>query len=472
MAGADTPDWQRLEALGALVADHITRHPARSEEEAPDLPIFHTAAHAALLRELTTRARVLAGEGFKGNNGAPCCTLLGPRGIGKTAVLRAFALVAPSAFPSLLPVYLSGQGIMLQNHVLQAGHLQGVLAAAAALQGLAFEPPFHMAGRRLLILMDEFEDLYRAPPSAPVLVHNVLTTLWGLNILGNSTAGNSSVLLCGSSASTFSLVQGFGGEQLGRAFPLVLAGIPDLNDTKFMRLRLPASLCNASDEVSAILDTVLGVKRSVAGGGKPTAAARLLTFFVGATPRAVIRAVFPHSVAELTGALLAAACPAIPPDSSFGHPATGAFLRALLARLAVRNKELSKIAQFRKLDGGANFSALMDPKCAWEEKVVPLAWEEVEAAFAWATAGEWDARAAPPSHPAVLMSMLDEISDRHLLRVHYPDGLEATAQVWPATAAQAVAGAAGGLLRLADLAGAAAALAQAIRVLGPLAGAV
>ena len=415
---------------------------------------------------LVSHARTLEAGRFTGINGAPCRTLVGARGIGKSALMRAFALVAPSAFPSLMPVYLSGQGILQPQHILQAGHLQYPLAAAAALHHLPFCTLKTLpTGKRLLLLVDEFDDLYRVPASHPALERNVLTTLGLLSALGDRVDGNSSVLLCGSSSATYDLVQG-DGENLGRAFPLALKGIPDLNSTKFERLRLPVPLCNASAEVEAMLAAMAGSGGWAVGHARSTAAARLLTFFVGATPRAVTRAVMPRGVQELTGALLAGASPVIPRDSAFEHPSTGAFLRALLARLAQKNSELCALT--RKFDGSANFQAIMDPACQWEQAVTPLTMHEVEAEFkgvtraAAATAGT--AAAAPPHH-ADLANMLDEIVDKHLLRMHFPSGLEAF-QVWPVTAAQAVAG---GLQHRTDLVGAAEAFGQAIKELALLA---
>ena len=454
LAATDTPDAQRLEALSALVADHCSRHPARPAEDAsPALPLFHTSAHATLLRVLVTHARTLAAGRYNGTNGAHCRTLVGARGIGKSALMRAFALVAPSAFPGLLPVYLTGQGIMQPQHVLQAGHLQTAVAAAAAQQGVPFIAHSNLpTGRRLLLLVDEFDDLYRVPASAPALVQNVLATLGMLGALGDRTDGNCSVLLCGSSSSTYDLVQGKSA-RLGRNFPLAAGGIPDLNCTKFDRLRLPAPLCNATAEVEAMVVAMAGRSGWVPGHARPTSAARLLTFYLGASPRAVTRVAVPQALQELTGSLLASASPAIPPDTDFEHPSTGAFLRALLVRLGEENSELRALT--RKSDGSANFLAIMDPACPWEEEVTPLTWQQVEAAFREAVG------AAPaPAHPALLMSMLDEITDKHVLRVHYPSIQEAAAQVWPATAAQAVAG---GFSRDIDLAGAAVAIGKAFK---------
>jgi hypothetical protein len=288
----------------------------------------------------------------------------------------------------------------------------------------------------------------------------VFATLGILCALGDRTDGNCSVLLCGSSSSAYNLVQGKGA-RLGRNFPLAAGGIPDLNCTKFDRLRLPAPLCNAIAEVEAMVVAMAGSSGWASGQARPTAAARLLTFYLGASPRALTRIIVPQALQELTGGLLASASPAIPPDTDFEHPRTGAFLRALLARLAAANSELCALT--RKSDGSANFLAIMDPACPWEQAVAPLTWQQVEAEFQGVVG-----TASAPAHPALLMGMLDEIADKHVLRVHYPSIQEAAAQVWPATAAQAVAG---GFPRDADLAGAARAIGQAIRELALLYGA-
>lgn len=400
-------------------------------------------AHAALLRALVNQARSLQAGLFKGNNGTACRTLVGARRTGKTTIMRAFAIVAPSAFPGLLPVYLSGLGLMLPQHAVRSAHLPDLLAAAAAARGLAFNGTSLLpVGKRLLLLMDEFDNLYRVPVTEAALTHNVLVSLWALNLLGDHAGGSSSVLLCGSSSSTCRLVQG-GSRALDRRFPLALSGIPDLNSEKYFRLRIPSSPCVASHEVRAMMAAHSGT-----GVRTHAAAARLLTFYLGATPRAVTRALSPGGVSELTGALLAAASPAVPSEDSFEHPGTLHLYAALLSRLAGINAELR--ALMRKRDGSADFTAIMDPNCHWESVVTPLEWREVEVVYEGAARG-----AAPPFPP--LMQMMDELTDNHLLQLHHPLGGGA-AQVWPANAAQVVAGAAGGTPRAADFEGAVAAL--------------
>ena len=100
-----TNDLQRLRIFRQLLLD--LTHPT---EDLP-LPLFETQAHQALLRTLVAHTNQLDLGEFQGNNGPACRTLVGARGIGKTALLRAFARVAPSAFPNVIVLYASGAGI-------------------------------------------------------------------------------------------------------------------------------------------------------------------------------------------------------------------------------------------------------------------------------------------------------------------------------------------------------------------------
>jgi hypothetical protein len=461
LAEEGTPDRMRLQALSQLVESHLSRHPGNAAQ-APALPLFHTPAHAALLRVLVDHARALAKGVFKGNNGFTCRTLVGARGIGKTAVLRSFALVAPSAFPSLMPLLLNGQGVLKSSHALQHAPLTELLAAISAARGVAFDHSLCLpSGKRLLLMADEFDELYRVHSRAPKLESNVLDTLTALGDLGDSTCGSASALLCGSSSSTYRLVQG-DGRQLHSRFPLALKGIPDLNSSKFKRLRLPSSLCNASGEVEAMMTAVQQAAMASAVSLLPsqTSTARLLTFFVGATPRAVGLCSSPGALHKLTGELLAAASPAVPSLGEFEYPGTPLLFQGLLQKLTLKNARLRKLT--RLSSGNANLLAIMDPQCKWEEAVVPLKWNEVEAVFARlklatpGAVGAHDSSMLPPAS-AMLMHMIDELTDKHLVHMHFPQGREA-AELWPITAAQVVAG---GELPVLDFERAAALLQQA-----------
>jgi hypothetical protein len=62
-------------------------------------------------------------------------------------------------------------------------------------------------GQRMLILLDEVDQLYRLQPGS-VAARNVLFSLGTLSDLAEEATGQFGVLLCGSSSSTFRLVCG------------------------------------------------------------------------------------------------------------------------------------------------------------------------------------------------------------------------------------------------------------------------
>ena len=165
--------------------------------------------------------------------------------------------------------------------------------------------------------------------------------------------------------------------------------------------------------------------------------ARLLTFFVGASPRAVCAAALRGSPA-LASAQLAAAGPAsplVPTDFALRH--TLPLYQALLARLGERNATL--LALTRCADGTANVVALMDPACAWEAAIVPLAWGEVRQVW------EDCAREAGLPLPAqrdelMLQRLVEGMVDAQLL--HQRQSVAGALELWPVAAAQ-VAGAGG-----------------------------
>ena len=277
-------------------------------------------------------------------------------------------------------------------------------------------------------------------------------TLGVLGALGDCTDGSCSVLLCGTTSATYSLHQGGVGAPLElqqRAWPLAAEGAPPApTSARFAPLRLPAALCSDSAEVQAVLAAVGRRGGWAAGHARVTAAARLLAFFVGVSPRALVaHALRTSDYRRSPGEALFGAWPdyhsRYPTDANFAHPGTAAFLWALLARLEEKNSELRALT--RKPDGSVNIQAVMDPACRWEQAVAPLAMEEVEAAFqgvaraAAPAAGAWAAAAAAaaaPPYPATMAGMLNNLADKQLLHLHHPGG-SAPAQVWPVTAAQA-----------------------------------
>ena len=454
----------RLSALNALLLAQRARSPQPPGSSASALPLFHTQAHAELLEALVEHAGVLAAGGFEGSNGTACRTLVGgARGTGKTAMLRAFAAVAPSAFPGLSALYLSCEGIEHSASPLHAAPLADWLRTAASAHSPSVRAHLHSqqqqrqhpsplnldaalaaSGHRVLVLLDEVDGLYRLSAAYPAAVASVRSTLAHLGILGSSTTGLYGVLLCGSSASTYSLVSG-DASSLGHKFPLAATGVPNLNSSKYVRILLRSAHCGASGEVAGMLAALAGGRDDAALAARLLPEARLLCFFVGTTPRAVVSAALARRIGSaareggapsLTTLQLAAA---IPPARLPAGPASlpGAaqlLLSVLMERLRIANEPLRTLVRCK--DGTANPVELMGLHCRWEEYIVPLTWKEVQSVWvecAGALGLEHAAR-----DPGVLRRLMDDIADAQVLHVRTSaaSGLE---EVWPATAAQVVA---------------------------------
>ena len=434
---------QRLDALSELVRDTLGRAPAQGMAF-DALPLYNTEAHGAVLGVVLDHARELMRGGFRGRNGLPCRTLVGARGIGKTVILRAFALVAASVFPGLIPLYVSAASVQSPCTSFQVAPLDRFMALAALQRGAAgggagagssgapsapLEATLRSQGQRMLILLDEVDQLYKLQPGSAA-AENVLFSMGTLSDLAEEATGEFGVLLCGSSSSTFKLLCGATSPHLRARFPLSTSGA-NLKSDKFERVLLPSAPCTATREVAQML-AVLMCCRELPEALLPQA--RLLTFFVGAKPRAVEIALSRGKDARVVQLNLGAATPAALSDGSMDSPPAHALYHLAMDLLLARNQRLCALVG--QASGQASLVSLMDPGTPWEAVLQPLPWEVLVAAWARARGsavpGEGDT--------AELAVLLDDLSDRHALhRRHTPEGVE----VWPVTAAQLVARSAG-----------------------------
>ena len=296
----------------------------------------------------------------------------------------------------------------------------------------------------MLVLVDEVDDLYRVSLAAPhaAVRANVVSTLGKLVQLAGQASGLYGVLLCGSSSSTYHLLCG-PTAHLRDKFPLVASGVPDMKRTKMPRTRLPLAHCSASGEVAGMLAALVrsSAPQAQALPHSVLPMARLLTFFVGASPRAVCVAVAQGSLPVLGAgppvlgaAALAAAGPAAPQSADFPLPHTLPLYQALLLRLAAGNAALQSLA--RCSDGSVNVEALMAPGCAWEGSIAPLRLGEVKEV--WAQCAAALGLEVPAGRDELaLQRMVEDLADAGLLRQGVGSG--GAPELWPVTAAQAAA---------------------------------
>ena len=392
-----SPPSQRLDALGELVRDALGRAPAQGMAlEA--LPLFSTEAHGAVLGEVLDHARELMRGGFRGRRGPPCRALVGARGTGKTVILRAFALVAASVFPGLIPLYVSaasvqgprrtGLGVAPLDRFMALAALQrsggagggGGARAAAAPPAPPLEATLRSQGQRMLILLDGVDQLYALQPGSAA-AENVLFSMGTLIDLAEEATGEFGAVLCGSSSLTFRLLCGGGSgatsPRLRARFPLCASGAT-LRSDEVERVLLPSAPCTASGEVARML-AALGRCRELPEALLPLA--RLLTFFVGARPRAVEAALSRRGKGARAAQLSLGATPAALSSGSLHlhSPPAHALYHLAMDLLLARNQRLCALV--RQASGQASLAPLLDPGTPWEAALQPLPWGALAAAW-------------------------------------------------------------------------------------------
>lgn len=328
------------------------------------LVLFPTETHkdlaAFVLHHLNGLARP---QGFP-TNGVHGRTLLGAKGIGKSTLLRHIVEVSEVLHPNVVAAYVtctdsSTEHLLLPvaRHLVEIGvidHLRSVEDAVeqSKLHDLIMEA-LHSKGKKLLLVVDEMDQLYRCVPNDPVTFVAARRSLSSLASLGDRGGSVCAVLLCGSSSVLPLLITANGSRNHGivSEYPTV-RGAPNLNGQKYSVVRVPGGL--PSD-----LDTALAVCRSL--GDDCESQARLALFIAGSTPRLLQSAHTSSSLKNVEQAV----------DSSMSsHALSGrsrAFYEAVMADLRDANADLMKSV----LKDGV-VSVELVATVPWETKFKPL----------------------------------------------------------------------------------------------------
>jgi len=269
----------------AFVKDLNQRH-----DRTKPYVVFDTVTHREIFKILDARSHGLSANSFEGHDGKACSLLQGPKGIGKSEMLMAFKEYCKMKYPNVIPVYItysdmSSQQSLLNNHTvldIVKKELKSVQIATAPtedglLMGDQIVEALEKHGKYVLILVDEFDELYRVHESKDEKIQltyrTCMWTLGDLNWLGNQKTGRFAVLLCGSSVSCPLLVT-LNADRI--EFPLQNHS-PHLNETKYKTRRLPVNPFLDND-VSTQMLTHFMPNCTVAQG-------KLITFCVGLNPR-------------------------------------------------------------------------------------------------------------------------------------------------------------------------------------------
>ena len=427
----------RINALSTmnegLGAKHESKLPASVA-----LPLFATRSHEALLRMLAGHAEGLRDGHYKGTNGPSSHCVVGARGIGKTNFMRAFTAVCTAAYPSIIPLYVTGEGLERSDSSFRELALEELILAAAAQHGLVAEcleylvEPLRRAGKQMLIIVDEAEQLYRVSADEPALRRTVGESLGALDFLGNTISGVFGTLVCGSAAAMPLLITGKGATVLGDTFPLLRDGVPDLNITKYSKRVIMAADCKDTKQVGLILNHT-----SSSPFMHDYDRAKLINgvaFLAGTVPRTIAGALNLRrqhsSQAQVSPGLL---------EQLFGPPpALSVDARALYARiyqlLQQENREL--IAKSVDKSGALVRDFVEGDEWAADDRPASLRpITRAQAAKAWQ-------RLAPEStdprarHDLYFQSLLDSLSDGNLIAQRHLD--ETGETIWPMSAAQLV----------------------------------
>ena len=341
----------RLRALGEVT----THHP---------VDLYNTPAHLALSQFLLHHLEML-NRGTFPVNGTHARTIIGPQGMGKSTVLRQLVRAADVAFPKVISVYVSYDVprreelmVTVARHLVDRG-VMGPSTFADAIRADSLDDTvidaLHSQGRRLLLVVDEIDHLYRVDHAKnPQEAYAAFRSLGSLALLGSVAGGVSAVLLCGSSTALPLLINGSAtlDARLREEYPVVV-GAPYLNETKFSVFLLRA--CLPTDLPTARV--VCGRIRAQNGLPFDDRIARLALFSAGGRLR------------FLEQAASAGALPPVVPTLS--NPLSDLH-RAILSQLQRENKGMLRCL----VDDQGRVDPCLVSTVSWETQLRPIDFRE------------------------------------------------------------------------------------------------
>lgn len=383
----------------SVIVDAVStsKRPAQLDEDLPVDGVYAGVTQYDLYNILFSTGATLAAGGYHGHGDAASKTLLGPRGIGKTTALRAYAAVAPLFEPALVPIYITfigngtgkdGASYMGRSSVLE------MAADALAVYGIFVSGSLDSIvdgltrhNKYALLLLDEVDKFYESQGIArhgdnyAARFSVERQTLGELASMGNDARGRLAVLLCGSSSLLGDLVTTNlrGLPEATEAFPVLRVAI-NINGQKFRTTRLTYSPPTDFTAVATMMRQpgALGLGSVQSGsngdGARLAAIVNAVLFCTGATARNVSRLTSPKvplAVPDLS-ALLVNESPQA--GRTLQRPISKMLYNGIMRDLAAKNSALLT-GLVGQPNGALNFAAVTDGE--WRHKFQPLTWSEV-----------------------------------------------------------------------------------------------
>lgn len=213
--------------------------------------IFDTAAHREIYSVLIGHLKNLKEGKYVDTQGVCCSTMVGAKGIGKTACFKTFTKLAKYICPTVFVIYVSYNCVGSEQSRLGSKSLARIIKEELISNNIQVEENNQMslsenviealekANRYLLLLVDELDQLYKLDGSK---YSSAEATIHDLAYFGNQPSGMISVLVCGSSALMENLITTNCNDQIRADFPLLTTGAINLNSTKYRAKRVYSTL--------------------------------------------------------------------------------------------------------------------------------------------------------------------------------------------------------------------------------------
>jgi hypothetical protein len=338
--------------------------------------LYKTKTQQQILSLLWSQVNNLCEGKYTGTQGVFATTMVGAKGIGKTATLKLFNATAKYEFQNLIELYINMSNVLLKGCPMQEHSIFTILANELNRIGINIEEnaDMPMLAQRVIaalkkadvylhLCVDELDQLYKIDG---VLYPSIVQSLHDLVYMGNQPSGRIAVLVCASSALIENLITTNADERLRDEFVLLKSGATNLNGNKYITKRVYSTTPVDLDAVSKILDMPFNEQN------KPYL--RLVTYASGCSARNVERVIKDSNPEhDLLGV-------AIPENSLSGGNTTASAGRYLLwnkilKQLKKRNQRLCD--EIFPVNASVKEIIQNILSIAWEDRFTPLCYDDI-----------------------------------------------------------------------------------------------